>query len=268
MDINTKYEKLKQYLSDLKTVAIAFSSGVDSTFLLKTAKDTLGENVIAITVNSCLFPKRELNEAIDFCKQNKIKHYIIEMDETDIEKFKHNPSNRCYICKKELFTKIKQIAEKNGIRNIIEGSNIDDESDYRPGMQAIKELDIKSPLRYANLTKEEIRELSQRLNLKTAQKPSFACLASRFVYGDTITEEKLNMIDKAEQLLLELKFTQVRVRLHGLMARIEVKPEEFERLIQPKIKETIIKNFNEYGFEYVTIDLNGYQTGSMNKTLK
>ncbi len=135
-------------------------------------------------------------------------------------------------------------------------------------MQAIKELNIKSPLRYANLTKKEIRELSQRLNLKTAQKPSFACLASRFVYGDTITKEKLNMIDKAEQLLLDLNFTQVRVRIHGLLARIEVKPEEIERLIQPKIKENITKNFNEYGFKYVTIDLNGYQTGSMNKTLK
>lgn len=262
-----KYEKLKQYLSNLESVVIAFSSGVDSTLLLKTAHDVLRENVIAITSTAPFFPKRELEEAVDFCKKNNIRHIIFEVDESQIEGFTANPKNRCYLCKKHLFSKIKEIAKENGFEHIIEGSNIDDMSDYRPGMQAIKELDIKSPLQIAGLTKDEIRNLSKESGLETFDKPSFACLASRFVYGETITKEKLEMVDKAEQLLFNLGFKQFRVRIHGLMARVEVNPQEFEKLIQDDTRTKIITKFYEYGFTYVSMDLEGYVTGSMNRVL-
>ncbi len=268
IELNKKYEKLKEYLKDLKRVCVAFSSGVDSTFLLKTAIDVLKDNVIAVTATSCSFPKRELQEAIEFCKNNNIKHIIIESEELKIKGFSQNPTNRCYLCKKELFEKIIAIAKENMAENIIEGSNTDDEGDYRPGLQAVKELGIKSPLREIGFNKEEIRELSRKLNLHTSEKPSFACLASRFVYGELITEEKLNMIDKAEQLLLDLGFKQVRVRIHGMMARIEIMPDEFGKLIQDDTRKEIIKKFTEYGFTYISMDLKGYITGSMNKTIK
>ena len=222
MDINEKFEKLKNYLSSLESVVVAFSSGVDSTFLLKTAHDVLGDKVIAVTAESCSFPKRELNEAKLFCQKEGIKHIVVESEELEIDGFCKNPVNRCYLCKKELFEKITEIAKENNIKNIVEGSNIDDNGDYRPGLQAVSELNIKSPLRYAELNKNEIRELSKKLELNTWDKQSFACLSSRFVYGEEITKEKLSMVDKAEQLLLDLGFHQLRVRIHGTIARIEV----------------------------------------------
>ena len=265
MALNSKLEKLKEYLKNLERVVVAFSSGVDSTFLLKVAHDTLGENVIAVTAKSCSFPNRELNEAIEFCKTNNIKHIIIKSEELDIDGFKNNPPNRCYLCKKELFTKIQSIAKENGISNIIEGSNLDDEGDYRPGMQAIKELNIKSPLRELKFTKQEIRELSKELGLPTFKKPSFACLSSRFVYGETITEEKLKMVDKAEQFLLDLGFHQVRVRIHSNIARIEVEQNEMQKIMDNR--NAIAHKLKEFGFTYVTLDLLGYRTGSMNETL-
>ena len=266
MSLESKFENLKEYIKSLESVAVAFSSGVDSTFLLKMAHNLLGDKVIAVTAKSCSFPKRELNEAVEFCKKENIKHIIVESEELDIEGFRKNPINRCYLCKRELFEKIINIAEKEGIKNIIEGSNTDDDGDYRPGLQAIKELNIKSPLRYANLTKKDIRELSKRLNLKTAQKQSFACLSSRFPYGEEINEEKLLMVDKAEQFLLDLGFHQVRVRIHNNLARIEVGVDEFDNLILNR--EKIVSEFNKIGFIYVSMDLKGYRTGSMNETLK
>ena len=232
MDINEKFEKLKNYLSSLESVVVAFSSGVDSTFLLKTAHDVLGDKVIAVTAESCSFPKRELNEAKLFCQKEGIKHIVVESEELEIDGFCKNPVNRCYLCKKELFEKITEIAKENNIKNIVEGSNIDDNGDYRPGLQAVSELNIKSPLRYAELNKNEIRELSKKLELNTWDKQSFACLSSRFVYGEEITKEKLSMVDKAEQLLLDLGFHQLRVRIHGTIARIEVLPDEFPKLIE------------------------------------
>jgi uncharacterized protein len=265
--LGTKLDKLKQYLSELESVAIAFSSGVDSTFLLKVAHEVLGDKVIAVTASSCSFPKRELEEAKAFCEQESIRHFICESEELEIEGFSHNPKNRCYLCKKELFEKIGEIAVQNNIKFIAEGSNLDDNGDYRPGLQAVAELGVKSPLRFAELTKQDIRELSKEMDLPTWSKQSFACLSSRFVYGETITKEKLSMIDQAEQLLLDLGFHQVRVRIHGMIARIEVIQEELERILQEEIRNKIITSFEKLGFTYVTMDLKGYQTGSMNKTL-
>ena len=244
-----KLKKLQDYLRSLESVAVAFSSGVDSTFLLKVAKDTLGDKVMAVTAQSCSFPKRELKEAIAFCEKEGSKHVICESEELSIEGFAQNPKNRC------------------GMKAIVEGSNLDDNGDYRPGLQAVAELGIKSPLRHCDLTKADIRALSHYLHLPTWEKQSFACLSSRFVYGETITEEKLGMVDKAEQLLLDMGFHQVRVRIHGMMARIEIDPSEFGKLMEEENREKIAKTLKVYGFTYVTLDLMGYRTGSMNETL-
>lgn len=264
MEMEQKYKKLKAYLKDLGGVVVAFSGGVDSTFLLKTAHDVLGDQVVAATAKSCSFPERELKEATEYCKKEGIGQIIFESEELHIDGFEHNPKNRCYLCKRELFTKIKNIAIENKLPYVVEGSNMDDNGDYRPGLQAVAELGIKSPLRQAGLTKEEIRKLSRQLNLPTWNKQSFACLSSRFVYGETITEEKLNMVDKAEQLLLDLGFHQVRVRIHGRMARIEIMPDEFMRIVDEDVRKNITNTFKELGFEYTSLDLNGYHTGSMN----
>lgn len=263
-----KYDDLKELLKSYGSVAVAFSSGVDSTFLLYAAKEALGDRVIAFSAKSCSFPERELNEAKAFCQAHQIRQIIFDSEELEIEGFSQNPKNRCYICKHELFEKIIKLAADEGITVIAEGSNLDDNGDYRPGLQAVAELGIKSPLRAVGFTKDDIRALSRHLGLPTWEKPSFACLASRFVYGETITKEKLGMVDKAEQLLLDLGFHQVRVRIHGTMARIEILPEEFPKLISEDIRNRITSAYKSYGFTYVSMDLIGYRTGSMNEVIE
>jgi uncharacterized protein len=268
--IEAKYKKLKEIIADYGSLAVAFSGGVDSTFLLKTAHDVLGDRAIAVTARSCSFPERELKEAAAFCEQHGIRHFITDSEELDIEGFSENPLNRCYLCKNELFTKIGTIAEQEGLAAVAEGSNTDDEGDYRPGLQAVREQGVKSPLRASGLSKDDIRALSKEQGLPTWNKQSFACLASRFVYGETISETKLNMVDKAEQLLLDLGFTQVRVRVHGAdgeQARIELLPAEFPKLMEEATRRTVTDRFSEIGFTYISLDLKGYRTGSMNETL-
>ena len=248
-------------------MAVAFSGGVDSTLLLRAARDALGDRAIAVTAASSSFPERELNEARAFCAQNGIVQIVTRSEELDIEGFRQNPKNRCYLCKHELFEKIWAIAREHDVSHVAEGSNLDDNGDYRPGLAAIAELGVDSPLREAGLTKQEIRQLSRQLRLPTWDKPSFACLSSRFVYGETISEEKLAMIDQAEQFLLDRGFRQVRVRLHGQIARIEVAPEEIARLARPEMRDAVYQTFRALGFSYVTLDLGGYRTGSMNEPL-
>ena len=252
-----KADKLKSYLREL--------GSVDSTFLLKVAHDVLGDNVLALTAASKFIPRRELDETIKFCAENKIRQIIFEADVLNIAGVKENPVDRCYLCKRELFKNFLRIAEENKISIVVEGSNMDDTSDYRPGMKALAELGIKSPLQVAELYKSEIRELSREMNLPTWSKPSMACLASRFVYGETLTEKNLSMVEAAEEFLLQAGFKQFRVRVHGKIARIEILPEEFDRLL--KIREEISARFKALGFDYVTLDLQGYRTGSMNEGL-
>lgn len=257
-----KLDDLMTYLRSLGNVAIGFSGGVDSTFLLSMAHQVLGDKAVAITAVSSVFPDRELKESQDFCKERNIRQIICQINNFNIPGFAENPTNRCYICKKGIFSKFIQIAQENNIAAVCEGSNMDDLGDYRPGLIAVSELGIKSPLRQAKLYKQEIRELSKEMGLPTWEKPSYACLATRFPYGQKITAEKLIMIDKAEQLLLDLGFSQMRVRIHDLDARIEVMPKEFSKVLENA--DLITGKFKEFGFNFVSMDLQGYRTGSLN----
>ena len=268
MDTLTEKEKtLEEIISAYDSAAVAFSAGVDSTFLTFFAKKVLEEKMAAITVNVPSFPARELNEAKAFCSDNGINQLICEVDQLKIGGFYENPKDRCYHCKRAIFTAIKKLAYDNGIECVCEGSNLDDMSDYRPGLKALAELDIKSPLKEAGLTKADIRALSKKYGLKTWDKPSFACLATRIPYGDMITKEKLEMIDLAESRLSALGFKQYRVRVHGDIARIELPCEDIPRLLDDSLREEINAYFSSLGLSYTALDLGGFKSGNMNKTL-
>lgn len=266
-----KYTKLLEILQGMGRIVVAFSGGVDSTFLTYAAKQAVGERALAVTSRSGVVPERDLREGAAFCEQQGIAHAYVDFDELAVPGFAENPPDRCYICKKTLFMKLLEVAKKEQAV-LCEGSNMDDLGDYRPGLRALRELAVRSPLQEAGLTKAEIRLLSQRFGLSTWAKPASACLASRFAYGERITATKMAAVDKAEQLLFDLGFTQYRVRAHGdekkgLLARIEVLPEEFGKALQPECRQAIITEFKSLGFAYVTLDLLGYRTGSMNEVL-
>lgn len=265
-EILAKEKRLKEYLQEQGPVVIAFSGGVDSTYLLKVAQEVLGDRVLAVTAKASAFSERDLREAIEFCRQEGIAHRVMEIDEMEIPGFAENPPDRCYICKKGIFGEILRIADEQGFHRVAEGSNLSDLGDYRPGMRAIREMHVLSPLREAGLYKNEIRALSEMRNLPTWSKPSAACLASRFVYGETITREKLRMVEAGENLLSDMGFCQLRVRMHGEnLARIEVEEEQLPQLLAAR--REVLAAFQKIGYTYVTMDLKGYRTGSMNETL-
>lgn len=263
-----KLDKLKNFIQQYEKVVIAFSGGVDSSFLLKAASDALGpENVIAVTLKAAVNPESEITEAIRLAEQAGVKHIVIAADVFSIPGFRENPPERCYICKKAIFSRIIDEARQNGISIIFDGTNADDVNDYRPGMKALEELGIISPLRECGLGKNEIREYSKEYGIKTWDKPSMACLASRVPYNEPITEEKLLMVGKAEELLQLLGFRQFRVRCHGSIARIEIAPEEMTNIFDMNIIKGINEKLKGIGFSYVTLDLQGYRTGSLNEAL-
>jgi len=267
MKYRNSLKRLQVNLEKMGSFAVAYSGGVDSTFLLKVAHDILKDKVIAVTARSALHPQGELKKAVEFTKINGIKHIIIQSRELEIKEFTDNSPKRCYLCKYALFSQIKEAAGKYGIRNIAEGSNVDDLGDYRPGMRAIQELGIISPLKDVGLGKDVIRKLSKQMGLPTWNKPAFACLASRFPYGEKITRDKLAMVDKAEQYLIHLGFRQVRVRYHSDTARIEVAEGERSKFFNLKLMNEVYKKFRGIGFAYCALDLQGYRTGSMNEVL-
>jgi uncharacterized protein len=264
-----KERLLKDIIKKLPSAAVAFSGGVDSTFLLSVASDVLGPNVAAVTGRSLSFPERELAAARAFAAELGVRHFLVDSEELDLPGFGQNPPNRCYLCKKELFGKIKVLARERGLAAVMEASNADDEGDYRPGLVAVKELEVLSPLREARLTKAEIRALSKARGLATWDKPSFACLASRFPYGESITPERLSVLDRAEQFLLDLGLRQVRVRLHegATLARIETDEDGLALIFKGQNRGLAHGFLKTLGFTYVAVDLLGYRTGSMNATL-
>ncbi|MDR0820968.1 MAG: ATP-dependent sacrificial sulfur transferase LarE [Oscillospiraceae bacterium] len=260
----TSVDRLTEILRSYGKIAVGFSGGVDSTFLLKASKQALGGNLLAVTVKSRTLPATELSEAVGFCLDEGITHEIIETDELAIAGYADNPPDRCYLCKRNTFTLIKAAAEKHGITTIADGSNADDEGDYRPGLLALAELGVVSPLRLARMTKAEIRAASRELGLPTFDKQAFACMSSRFVYGERITAEKLAAVESCEAFLKANGFKRYRVRVHGDLCRIEVGGDELPRLFS--LRGEVSAAFAAH-FKFVTMDLDGFKSGSMNKTL-
>lgn len=262
--MNKKLEKLKEILRNSNKFVIAFSGGVDSTFLLKVASEIANKNCLAVTICGPLNPKREIEDAIKTAKEFNVNHKIIKVESDKFDWFENNPENRCYICKTRVFSIIKEEAEKFGADIVFDGTNLDDLSDYRPGLKALEELKIKSPLKDAELTKQEIRELSKEYGIEEWDKPSFTCLATRFPTGSKISEELLKRVEESEEFLKSEGFKQFRVRCHGEVARIEIEQSEIDRAFEKNMREKINLKLKEAGFRYVAIDAAGYKSGNMN----
>ncbi|MCT4595116.1 MAG: ATP-dependent sacrificial sulfur transferase LarE [Anaeromicrobium sp.] len=263
---NEKYERLIKYLKKLDKVVLAFSGGVDSTFLLRAAKEALGNDLKAVTILSPYIPRWEVKEAKELVKELDVEYEIIEVP--IIDEIKNNPENRCYLCKRAIFSMIKKKAKIEGYSYVIDGTNFDDTSDYRPGMIALSELEIKSPLLECELTKEEIRSLSRELDLNTWHKPAYACLLTRIPYGHELKEHNFRKIEEAEKYMMSIGFRAVRVRCHNDLARIEVNREDRKRLFDEELLDDISAKLKEIGFKYIAMDMEGYRVGSFNETMK
>ncbi|MDD6383010.1 ATP-dependent sacrificial sulfur transferase LarE [Mitsuokella jalaludinii] len=266
-ELAKKYEHLQAILQDLGSVAVAFSSGVDSTFLVKVAHDVLGEKAVAFTAASDFVPQRDVEEAAAFTADEGIEFHRVPFPILMVPHVRENPSDRCYYCKYALFSHMKELAEQHGLACVVDGSNLDDDGDYRPGHRALRELGIVSPLHQAGLHKQDIRDLSHMLGLPTWDKPSFACLASRFPYGTELTPAGLARVNQAEEFLMARGFRQLRVRAYGDQARIELLPEDIPRMLSRDLREETAAFFRRIGFLYTSLDLRGYRTGSMNEAL-
>jgi uncharacterized protein len=262
-----KKRALLHALKEFESLLIAFSGGVDSTFLLAVAHEVLGERVLAVTATAPFYLSREIDEAIAFAQSRGIEHLLIPSEAGTLPAFRANEPDRCYHCKKLLFTKLMGLAEDRGIEHVAHAANADDSGDYRPGAKAALEAGILSPLVDAGLSKDEIRYLSKQMGLPTWDKPAMSCLASRIAYGESITDEKLRMIEAAEIFMAAHGFRQVRVRCHGSLARIEVEKPGLARILESPLREEIISRFKEIGFLYVSMDLEGYVMGSMNREI-
>ncbi|MEW6357164.1 MAG: ATP-dependent sacrificial sulfur transferase LarE [Planctomycetota bacterium] len=267
MPEDKRLERLKTILHDLGSILVAYSGGVDSSLLAKAAHDVLGDRMLAVTATSPTCPAFERKEAEEFCTKYGIPHRVVETQELSIENFRTNPPERCYHCKKERFQRLKEMAESLGLAHVVDGSNVDDLGDFRPGMKATEELGIRSPLLEAGLRKQDVRELSRALGLPTWDRPAYACLATRIPYGTPLTPDVLHKVEQAEDALRRHGFRQFRVRHHGSIARIELPCRDFDRFMDPAVREDIVARLKEIGYTYVTLDLQGYRTGSMNEPL-